>query len=162
MKILLCAYLHFPDNRETMFLIPMPVSMSTLRNANVWICLPLVDYLFPTTLMFILFQRHVIFAQDALRRDVAIKIIRTNSHEERIHDLVLRQPQSFNNVLPTIEIIRSPHDFSFVVTPRCVWNVPAVTHRSIWRWLPGGVMLSLPPILMMCNIFCTLWSQCLR
>jgi hypothetical protein len=33
--------------------------------------------------------------------------------------------------LPTIEIIRSPHDFSFVVTPRCVRNVPMVTHRSI-------------------------------
>jgi hypothetical protein len=57
----------------------MPDFMSTLRNANVWICPRLVDYLFPTTLIFILSQRHVIFAQGALKRDVAIKTIRTNS-----------------------------------------------------------------------------------
>jgi len=65
-NILLCAYLHFFDNRETIFPIRMPVSMSILRNANVRICPRSVDYLFPTALRFNLFQRHVIFAQDAL------------------------------------------------------------------------------------------------
>jgi hypothetical protein len=70
--------------------------------------------------VYFLLQKHVIFAQDALKRDVAIKIIRTDSNEEHIHDFVLRRLQSFKGVLPTIEIIRSPHDFSFVVTPRCL------------------------------------------
>lgn len=65
-----------------------------------------------------------------MKRDVVIKIIRANCDEARIHDLILCQPQLFKSVLPTIEIIRSPHALSFVVTPRCV-GISSLSHMNI-------------------------------
>jgi hypothetical protein len=124
------AHLHSPGSKQRTFLNHMPVSLSTLPNRNAWMCPRLVDQQYPMILQFIWFQEHVIYAQDTLKRDVVIKITRTNSDEARIHDLILCQPQLFKGVLPTIEIIRSPHAFSFVVTPRCV-GIFLLSHMNL-------------------------------
>jgi hypothetical protein len=112
------AYPHSFDNKQRTFLIHMHASLSTIRNCNAWMCLWLVVQMCSTILWFIWFQDHIIYAQDESKRDVVIKIIKTGSNEERIHNLLLGQPRLFNGVLPTIELIPSPHTFSFVVTPR--------------------------------------------
>jgi hypothetical protein len=73
-------------------------------------------------------KNHITYAQDELKRDVVIKIINANSHEEHIYDLILCQLQLFKGVLPTIEIIQSPHTFTFVVMPQCVMYILMFLH----------------------------------
>ncbi|KAF8589797.1 hypothetical protein K439DRAFT_1628319 [Ramaria rubella] len=65
----------------------------------------------------------IAYAQDRLKRDVVIKLVQNNTEEYKIHRTLLRckelcDADSFPSVIPTLDILPSPHDFSFVVTPR--------------------------------------------
>ena len=55
-------------------------------------------------------------------RDVILKLIRTNSHEYKIHEELLRCSVLFGQecpgVLPPVAILGSSYDFSFIVMPR--------------------------------------------
>ncbi|KAF8890496.1 kinase-like domain-containing protein [Infundibulicybe gibba] len=63
------------------------------------------------------------YAQDSLHRDVVIRLIGNDTEEYRIHTLLsacreIYTAESFPSIIPTIEIIPSPYNFSFIVTPR--------------------------------------------
>ncbi|RPD68639.1 hypothetical protein L226DRAFT_548493 [Lentinus tigrinus ALCF2SS1-7] len=67
-------------------------------------------------------QLKVAPAQDAVGRDVMLKIISKDSVEHRICQDLLRcditSPGNFQGVLPPLAILDTPHQFSFIVTPR--------------------------------------------
>ncbi|KAF8890484.1 hypothetical protein BD779DRAFT_274719 [Infundibulicybe gibba] len=63
------------------------------------------------------------YAQDSSHRDVVIRLVGNDTEEYRIHTLLSGCPEmytaeSFPSIIPTIEIIPSPYNFSFIVTPR--------------------------------------------
>jgi len=69
------------------------------------------------------FQRKIMYAQDRECRDVVIKLVETDSAEHRIHARLMsraefNKPESFPCIIPTLDILRSPHHFSFVIMPR--------------------------------------------
>ncbi|KAF8890482.1 kinase-like domain-containing protein [Infundibulicybe gibba] len=62
-------------------------------------------------------------AQDSSHRDVVIRLVGNDTEEYRIHTLLstcqeIYTMESFPSIIPTIEIIPSPYNFSFIVTPR--------------------------------------------
>ncbi|OBZ78928.1 hypothetical protein A0H81_01338 [Grifola frondosa] len=62
------------------------------------------------------------FAQDAQGRNIAIKVIESDSEEEKIYQHLLHcselfDPDTFASVLPPICILRSTYRFSFVLMP---------------------------------------------
>ena len=67
-------------------------------------------------------QARIAPAQDALGRDVMIKLTRRDSLEHRIYKDLLHcsglSGEDFSCVLPPVAILDTPHDFSFVVMPR--------------------------------------------
>jgi hypothetical protein len=63
------------------------------------------------------------YAQDERKRDVVIKLVETDSVEHRIHQRLMsytefNHPESFPFIIPTLEILPSPHNFLFVIMPR--------------------------------------------
>jgi hypothetical protein len=79
--------------------------------------------LFKTSQTITSFQRKIMYAQDRECRDVVIKLVETDSAEHRIHARLMscaefNEPESFPFIIPTLDILPSPHNFSFVVTPR--------------------------------------------
>jgi hypothetical protein len=71
------------------------------------------------------FQSLLLYAQDKDNRDVVMSIVKNGSDEHKIYQLLLgcpalHQPDHFPSVIPVLQIIPSPHDFSFVVLPRYV------------------------------------------
>jgi hypothetical protein len=83
------------------------------------------------------FQSLLLYAQDKDNRDVVINIVKNGSDEHQIYQLLLgslalHQPVHFPSVIPVLQIIPSPHDFSFVVLPRYLLsNSQACTSFSI-------------------------------
>ena len=67
----------------------------------------------------------VIFAQDRLGRDVVIKVVTNSGQEHQVYKRLtgrgeLFDVETFPSVMPPLDIIPTPYDFSFVVMPRCV------------------------------------------
>ena len=65
------------------------------------------------------------YAQDERKRDVVIKLVQTDSVEHRIHQHLMsstefNHSESFPFIIPTLEILPSPHNFLFVIMPRWV------------------------------------------
>jgi hypothetical protein len=63
------------------------------------------------------------YAQDRESRDVVIKLVETGSVEHRIHTRLIsceefNSLESFPFVIPTLDILPSPHNFSFIIMPR--------------------------------------------
>ena len=63
------------------------------------------------------------YAQDRECRDVVIKLVETDSAEHRIHVRLMscaefNKPESFPFIITTLDILPSPHNFSFVIMPR--------------------------------------------
>jgi hypothetical protein len=59
------------------------------------------------------------FAQDKHKRDIAIKLVKTDSVEHQVHVRLMgcaefNRPESFPFIIPTLDVLPSPHDFSFV------------------------------------------------
>ena len=68
-------------------------------------------------------QRHIMYAQNKNKHDVVIKLVEMDSVEHQIHVHLLDcpefdRPESFPFIIPTIEILPSPHNFCFVIMPR--------------------------------------------
>ncbi|OBZ77033.1 Cell division protein kinase 2 CRK1 [Grifola frondosa] len=62
------------------------------------------------------------FAQDSQGRNIAIKVIESDSEEEKIYEHLLHcmelfDPETFANVLPPVCILRSSYKLSFVLMP---------------------------------------------
>jgi hypothetical protein len=79
------------------------------------------------------------YAQDEQKRDVVIKLIQTDSVEHRIHQRLIsytefNHSESFPFVIPTLEILSSPDNFSFVIMPRWVISCLLINgFRSLFR-----------------------------
>ena len=63
------------------------------------------------------------FARDEFGREVVIKAASNKGQEVIINRLLMGFPkmynlESFPHILPPLRILPSPHDFSFLITPR--------------------------------------------
>ena len=90
--------------------IPMPVSpMPVLVNRH--------------SLQLLYTQPKFAPGRDSHMRDVIIKIVKRGSEEFHVYEELLHCSElwgpDFHGVLPTVAILDSPYDFSFVVMPRC-------------------------------------------
>ncbi|RPD59803.1 acid protease [Lentinus tigrinus ALCF2SS1-6] len=98
------------------------VSPETTASASLPYALRLPDRSDEQSLDNSLMQLKVAPAQDAVGRDVMLKIISKDSVEYRICQDLLRcditSPGNFQGVLPPLAILDTPHQFSFIVTPR--------------------------------------------
>ncbi|OBZ74118.1 hypothetical protein A0H81_06460 [Grifola frondosa] len=70
-------------------------------------------------------QARFAFGQDTEGRNIAIKVIKSDSDEEKICNHLLQcsdlfHPDTFANVLPPVSIFKLPHQLSFVVMP--MWS----------------------------------------
>ena len=63
------------------------------------------------------------FARDPLDRDVVIKIVTNGGQELKIYKRLMNYAELFDaatfpSVMPLLDIIPTPYDFSFIVMPR--------------------------------------------
>ncbi|KAJ8468446.1 hypothetical protein ONZ51_g9638 [Trametes cubensis] len=65
------------------------------------------------------------WAQDAARRDVALKLVNTDTDEYRIYSRLLKSVEAYSpslccGVLRPVAILETPHNFAFIVMPRSI------------------------------------------
>ncbi|OBZ76396.1 Cyclin-dependent kinase 2 [Grifola frondosa] len=76
----------------------------------------------PATWHIMSVQARFAYGQDSRGRNIAIKVIKSESEEEHIYNNLLKCPEllctkTFPNVLPPLRVLRISHQLSFVVMP---------------------------------------------
>ncbi|OBZ76394.1 hypothetical protein A0H81_03786 [Grifola frondosa] len=76
----------------------------------------------PATWHIMSVQARFAYGQDSQGRNIAIKVIKSESEEEHIYNHLLKCPElfcteTFPNVLPPLHVLRISHQLSFVIMP---------------------------------------------